>query len=321
VAAADEAHPEPVPPPNPQVLHRFHPVTPKPEAKPSVTTPTATSTDALRFSQTATSASASATTVSAVTAATAAVKKVEANVGTFEALKRYQDFLSRNVGYGKKLQSLFDQFDLNHDKKIDLATELPALIQTGVIVKPHANVIASWDLNADKAIDQQEFIMGPLYVSLLQYHPEKQAEYANHLKKANKINMPKNVDFIKTGHLKELAPEDPNWYYIRVASLARKVYLRPQIGVGRLRHIYGGKKNYGSANEHHAVAAGKILRDGLKELERIGVLMRYNDKRHTNLAEKITGDSKLFARVISPEGAKQLNDIAREVFEKTIKTK
>lgn len=99
------------------------------------------------------------------------------------------------------------------------------------------------------------------------------------------------------------------------------MYLRPQIGVGRLKHLYGGKKNYGSAHEHHATAAGKIIRDGLKELERIGVLMRYNDKRHLNLAEKITGDSKLFARVISPDGAKQLNDIAKEVFEGILKTK
>lgn len=88
-----------------------------------------------------------------------------------------------------------------------------------------------------------------------------------------------------------------------------------------MRHIFGGIKNYGVANEHHAPAAGKILRDGLKELERIGILMRYNDKKHANLAEKPEGDSKLFARVISPEGAKELNNIAREVFEKTIKTK
>jgi ribosomal protein S19E (S16A) len=28
--------------------------------------------------------------------------------------------------------------------------------------------------------------------------------------------MTKNGDIIKTGHLKEIAPHDPNWYYIRV---------------------------------------------------------------------------------------------------------
>jgi len=100
------------------------------------------------------------------------VKKVDANAGTAEALKNYQQFLNRNTGYAKSLQSLFAQFDLNHDQKIDIAAELPALVQTGVIAKPHANVIASWDLNGDKAIDSQEFTMGPLYVSLLQYHPD-----------------------------------------------------------------------------------------------------------------------------------------------------
>ena len=133
--------------------------------------------------------------------------------------------------------------------------------------------------------------------------------------------MTENSDIIKTGHLKELAPENPNWYYVRVASLARKVYLRPQIGVGRLKHIYGGKKNYGVANEHHATAAGKIIRDGLKELERIGILMRYNDKRHTGISQRPEGDSKLYARIISPEGAKELNNIAKEVFNSSLKAK
>lgn len=104
------------------------------------------------------------------------------------------------------------------------------------------------------------------------------------------------------------------------ASLARKIYLRPQIGVGRLRHIYGGKKNYGSANEHHAQAAGKIIREGLKELERVGIVMRYNDKRN-NLVEQPEGDAKFFARVISPDGAKELNNIAKEVFDGLLKAK
>ena len=103
--------------------------------------------------------------------------------------------------------------------------------------------------------------------------------------------------------------------------MARKVYLRPQIGVGRLRHIYGGKKNYGSANEHHAQAAGKVIREGLKELERIGIHIRYNDKKHANLVERPEGESKLFARVISPDGAKELNNIAKEVFESILKAK
>jgi small subunit ribosomal protein S19e len=44
---------------------------------------------------------------------------------------------------------------------------------------------------------------------------------------------------VKTGTYKELAPYDPDWYYIRAASMARKLYLKPGIGVGKFKKIYG----------------------------------------------------------------------------------
>ena len=40
------------------------------------------------------------------------------------------------------------------------------------------------------------------------------------------IQLPSWVDIVKTGAHKELAPYDPDWYYTRAASLARKVYMR-----------------------------------------------------------------------------------------------
>jgi ribosomal protein S19E (S16A) len=40
----------------------------------------------------------------------------------------------------------------------------------------------------------------------------------------------------------ELAPLNEDWLYYRVASLARKIYLRPRAGVRLLSHIYGGLK-------------------------------------------------------------------------------
>ncbi len=48
--------------------------------------------------------------------------------------------------------------------------------------------------------------------------------------------------------------------------------------------------------------------------------MRYNDKRN-NLTEQPEGDAKFFARVISPDGAKELNNIAKEVFDGLLKAK
>lgn len=47
------------------------------------------------------------------------------------------------------------------------------------------------------------------------------------------------VDTVKTGIAKELPPSDNDWFYIRAASVARHVYLRKTVGVGRLRKVHG----------------------------------------------------------------------------------
>ena len=47
--------------------------------------------------------------------------------------------------------------------------------------------------------------------------------YAEHLKKSGKLEIPEWVDVVKTAKCKELAPMDPNWFYIRAAAIARKV--------------------------------------------------------------------------------------------------
>ena len=84
------------------------------------------------------------------------------------------------------------------------------------------------------------------------------------------MKLPDYVDYIKTGHHKELAPYDKDWYFIRagmdvkrtqlrtknhllqvvtffylfilpnVASVLRHIYIRPGVGVGALQKVYGG---------------------------------------------------------------------------------
>ena len=46
---------------------------------------------------------------------------------------------------------------------------------------------------------------------------------------------------IQTATFKELAPYDDDWYYTRVAAIARHIYMRSPVGVGTIRKIYGGK--------------------------------------------------------------------------------
>ena len=71
------------------------------------------------------------------------------------------------------------------------------------------------------------------------------------MKKNDKIKPPKWAEFCKTSCARELAPYDPDWLYIRTAALARKVFLRGHLGVGRLCHIMGGKERKGVVGPVH----------------------------------------------------------------------
>ena len=42
--------------------------------------------------------------------------------------------------------------------------------------------------------------------------------YASHLKRSGKLEVPTWVDIVKTGHYKELAPYDQDWFYIRAGK-------------------------------------------------------------------------------------------------------
>ncbi|KAG0500742.1 hypothetical protein HPP92_000814 [Vanilla planifolia] len=96
--------------------------------------------------------------------------------------------------------------------------------------------------------------------------------YAAHLKRSGKIELPEWTDIVKTGLFKELAPYDPDWYYIRAASMARKIYLRQGIGVGRFQRIYGGRKRNGSRPTHFCKSSGAIARHILQQLQKMNII-------------------------------------------------
>jgi len=96
--------------------------------------------------------------------------------------------------------------------------------------------------------------------------------YAEHLKNSDKFDLPVWADTVKTGVFKELAPYGDDWYYIRAASIARKVYLRPGIGLGQLQKWYGGSYRRGTRTEHFRKAASGIIRSVLIQLEEMKVL-------------------------------------------------
>jgi hypothetical protein len=44
------------------------------------------------------------------------------------------------------------------------------------------------------------------------------AAYSSHLKRSGKLEIPTWVDTVKTGAQKELAPYDPDWFYVRAGE-------------------------------------------------------------------------------------------------------
>ena len=69
-----------------------------------------------------------------------------------------------------------------------------------------------------------------------------------------------------------MPPQDPDWFYVRAASIARHVYMRKTVGVGRLRKVHGTAKNRGTRPSKHVDGSGSVDRKILQALEKIGVL-------------------------------------------------
>ena len=91
--------------------------------------------------------------------------------------------------------------------------------------------------------------------------PEKANQLlASELKKMDKITPPSWASFVKTGNHKERPPENPDWWFIRAASILKNIYNHGPVGVSKMRSRYGGKKDRGRKPERFAKASGNIIR-------------------------------------------------------------
>ncbi len=125
-------------------------------------------------------------------------------------------------------------------------------------------------------------------------------ETAELLKEIKEISPPEWAQFIKTGVHKERPPVQDDWWYMRVASILRKVKILGPIGTSKLRTKYGGKKNRGHKPERFYKGSGSVIRHALQQLEKAG-LIKYAEK----------GLHK--GRIITPAGEKILAEAAKKV--------
>lgn len=84
--------------------------------------------------------------------------------------------------------------------------------------------------------------------------------------------------YVKTGSHVERMPQNPDWWYVRSASVLRKLYMKGPVGVSRLRRDYGGRKRRGVRPAHFAKAGGNILRSVLQQLEQAGLAQKDGTK-------------------------------------------
>ena len=126
------------------------------------------------------------------------------------------------------------------------------------------------------------------------------AKVAEKLKADKNCKIPEWVYHVKSGSGRVRVPEDPEWWYMRLASVLRQVYRHPMVGVLKLRTYYGGRVNRGHAPEKRRDAGGKIIRTCLQQLVALDLLK--------------SGEKK--GRVVSPKGQALLDNTACELVPK-----
>jgi len=116
------------------------------------------------------------------------------------------------------------------------------------------------------------------------------------LKKVEVIRPPLWAQIAKSGPHRERPPQQPDFWYIRAASILRRVYIDGPVGVSRLRTYYGGRKRRGRRPAKTYKAGGLIIRKILQQLEAAGLVKK--EKK---------------GRVLTPEGRRFVDRIIGEI--------
>jgi small subunit ribosomal protein S19e len=123
--------------------------------------------------------------------------------------------------------------------------------------------------------------------------------YADFLKKSGRVELPSWLNIVKTGNNKVNSPENPNWYFYRLAALSRKFYLNRGKGIGNLRKDFGGKKRRGSRPGKRVLSSGKILRLAIQQLEKLNIIYQ-DDHGKRKITKKAKQDmDKRAGKIIS----------------------
>lgn len=117
------------------------------------------------------------------------------------------------------------------------------------------------------------------------------------LKNIEEIKPPAWSNYAKSGVSRQRTPEQPDFWYIRGASLLRRIYIDGPVGVEKLRSYYGGRKRRGTKPARFKKSSGSVLRKLMQQLESAGLVKK----------QKVNG------REITAKGRKLLDNVANKV--------
>lgn len=116
------------------------------------------------------------------------------------------------------------------------------------------------------------------------------------------IQPPEWSGYVKTGSHAERVPQNPDWWYVRSASLLRKLYTKGPIGVSKLRKEYGGRKRRGMKPSHFRKAGGNIIRTSLQQLEQAGLV-----QKNSNQGRIVTGKGRSLLDAMATQIKRELD--------------
>ncbi len=90
------------------------------------------------------------------------------------------------------------------------------------------------------------------------------------LKSVDAIKAPEWLFLVKSGSHAQRPPQENDFWFKRCASVLAALY-HGSVGVRRLRHKYGGKREHWVRRAHHRPAGGKAIRVALQQLEKAGL--------------------------------------------------
>lgn len=117
------------------------------------------------------------------------------------------------------------------------------------------------------------------------------------LQKVEQIKPPEWALFAKISSQNEKPPVRPDWWYVRAASVLRRIAILGPVGVSKLSIKFGGKKNRGYAPSRFAPSGRNHIRKILQQLEKAGFCKQDKKASHKG-------------RVITPQGMSFLDSVA-----------